>query len=111
MVRTTCEILQFRKSKTLKFHRNFDENKLQLCEQLINVLDGIFMENQGVRFENELRNRTLVWKALKERARLICQNLDATIVVNWVILLGTAQNHVKTLILLEKMSKTGNSPN
>ena len=65
VVRTTCEILQFQKSKTLKFHRNFDENKLQLCEQLINILDGISMENQGVQFANEVRNRTLVWKAPK----------------------------------------------
>ena len=62
VVRMTCEIQQFQKSKTLKFHHNFDENKLQLCEHLINVLDGISMENQGVRFENELRNPTLIWK-------------------------------------------------
>ena len=65
MVRTTCEILQFRKSKTLKFHHNFDENKLQLCEQLIDILDGISMQNQGFQFKNSLRNRTLVWKAPK----------------------------------------------
>ena len=70
MVHMTCETLQFQKSKTLKFHRNFDENKLQLCEQLINVLDGISMENQEVRFENELQNRTLVWKAPKVKTAI-----------------------------------------
>ena len=46
----------------------------------------------------------------KERAKPICQNLDATIVVKWVILHGTAQSPARTLILLKKMSKTGNSP-
>ena len=29
-------------------------------------------------------------RTIKERARPICQKLDAIIVVNWVILLGTA---------------------
>ena len=50
-------------------------------------------------------------RTVKERARLICQKLNVIIVENWVISLETAQSHAKTLILLEKMSKTGNSPN
>ena len=50
-------------------------------------------------------------KDSKGEARLIFEKLDATIVVNWVILLGTAQSHSKMLILLEKMSETGNLPN
>ena len=47
---------------------------------------------------------------IKERARLICQKLDAIIVVNWDILHGTARSPVIMLILLKKMSKTGNLP-
>ena len=43
-----------------------------------------------------------------ERARLICQKLNVIIAEKWVILLGTARSHAKTLILLEKMSKTEN---
>ena len=50
-------------------------------------------------------------RTVKERARPICQKLNVIIVEKWVILLRTAQRHAKTLILLEKMSKTGNSPN
>ena len=50
-------------------------------------------------------------RTVKERARPICQSLDGTIVVNWVILLRTARNHAKILILLEKMGETGNSLN
>ena len=45
---------------------------------------------------------------IKERVRLICQKLDATIAVNWDILHGTTQSPARTLILLEKLSKTGN---
>ena len=37
--------------------------------------------------------------------------LDAIIAVNLDILHGTAQSPVRMLILLEKMSKTGNLPN
>ena len=61
--------------------------------------------------KSEKRRHKNLKRTVKERARLICQKLDATIMVNWVILLGTAQNHTKMLTLLEKMSKTGNSPN
>ena len=50
-------------------------------------------------------------RTVKERARLICQKLNVMIAEKWVILHGTAQSHAKMLILLEKMSKTGNSPN
>ena len=59
----------------------------------------------------EKRKHRNLKRTVKERARLICHKLDAIIVVNWVILLRASRNHVKTLILLEKMSKTGNSPN
>ena len=37
--------------------------------------------------------------------------LNVIIVEKWVVLLGTARNHAKMLILLKKMSKTGDSPN
>ena len=50
-------------------------------------------------------------RIVRERARPICQNLNVIIVEKWVILLGTARSHVKTLILLEKVSKTENSAN
>ena len=56
------------------------------------------------------RHRNLK-RTVKERARPICQKLNAIIAEKWVILIRTAQSHVKTLILLEKMSKTVNSPN
>ena len=47
---------------------------------------------------------------IKERERLICRKLDATIVVKWDIWHGTTRSPARMLILLEKMSKTGNSP-
>ena len=46
----------------------------------------------------------------KGKKRLICQKLDATIVVNLDILHRTSQSPTRMLILLEKMSETGNSP-
>ena len=61
--------------------------------------------------KSEERRHKNLKRTVKERARPICQKLGAITVVNWVILLGTAQSHAKTLILLEKISKTGNSPN
>ena len=61
--------------------------------------------------KSEKRRHKNLKRKVKERERLICQKLGAIIVVNWVIFLGTAQSHAKMLILLEKMSKTGNSPN
>ena len=61
--------------------------------------------------KSEKRRHKNLKRTVKERARPICQKLDAIIVVNWVILLRTAQSHAKTLMLLEKMSKTGNLPN
>ena len=68
-------------------------------------------QKDGSKDKSEKRRHKNLKRTVKERARLICQNLDATIVVNWVIFLRTAQSHAKMLILLEKMSKTGNSPN
>ena len=50
-------------------------------------------------------------RTIKESSRPICQKLNAIIVEKWVILLETARSHAKMLILLEKMNKTGNSPN
>ena len=40
--------------------------------------------------KSDKRRRKNLKMTVKERARLICQNLDAIIVVNWVILLRTA---------------------
>ena len=50
------------------------------------------------------RHRNLK-RTIKERARQICQKLNAIITEKWVILPGTARNLAKTLILLEKVSK------
>ena len=50
-------------------------------------------------------------RTVKERAKPICQKINVIIVEKWVILLRTARCHTKMLILLKKMSKTGNSPN
>ena len=50
-------------------------------------------------------------RIVREKERLICQKLNVIIAEKWVILLGTARNHTKMLILLEKMSRTKNSAN
>ena len=50
------------------------------------------------------RHRNLK-RTVKERARQTCLKLNAIIVEKWVILPRTARNLVKTLILLEKVSK------
>ena len=47
----------------------------------------------------------------KERAKEICQKLNAIIAEKWVILPGTAQNLAKMPILLEKVSKIETSEN
>ena len=56
--------------------------------------------------KSEKRRHKNLKRTVKERARPICQKLNVIIVEKWVILLGTAQSHAKTLILLKKMSKT-----
>ena len=50
-------------------------------------------------------------KDSKGKGKTDMSKLNAIIVEKWVIMLRTARSHVETLILLEKMSKTGNSPN
>ena len=50
-------------------------------------------------------------RMVKERAKEICQKLNAIIVEKWVILPGTARNLAKTPILLEKVSKIASSEN
>ena len=56
------------------------------------------------------RHRNLK-RTVKERARQICQKLNAIIAEKWVILPGTARNLAKTPILLEKVSKIETSEN
>ena len=56
------------------------------------------------------RHRNLK-RTVKERARQICQKLNAIIAEKWVILPGTARNLEKTLILLEKVSRIETSEN
>ena len=62
------------------------------------------------RINLEKRRHRRLKGTIKERARLICQKLDAINVVNLDILHGTAQSPTRMLILLEKMSKRGNLP-
>ena len=50
-------------------------------------------------------------RIVKKWTRPICQNLNVIFAEKWVILLGTARSNAKTIILLEKMSKTENSAN
>ena len=50
-------------------------------------------------------------RMVKERARQICQKLNAIIAEKWVILPGTARNLAKTPILLEKVSRIKTSEN
>ena len=64
---------------------------------------------KGSKDKSEKRRHRRLKGTIKERVRLICQNLNVIIVVKWDILHGTAQSPVRMLILLEKMSKTGNS--
>ena len=56
------------------------------------------------------RHRNLK-RTVKERARQICQKLNAIIGEKWVTLPGTARNLTKTPILLEKVSKIETSEN
>ena len=47
-------------------------------------------KKEGSKDKSEKRRHKNLKRTVKERARLVCQNLDATIAVNWVILLRTA---------------------
>ena len=47
-------------------------------------------QKEGSKDKSEKRRHKNLKRTVKERARSICQKLDATIVVNWVILLRTA---------------------
>ena len=47
----------------------------------------------------------------KGKGKTDMSKINVTIAEKWVIFLGTARSHAKTLILLEKMSKTENSAN
>ena len=67
-------------------------------------------QKKGPKGKIENRRCKRLKGTIEERERLICQNLDAIIAVNLDILHRTAQSPARTLILLEKMSKTGNSP-
>ena len=67
-------------------------------------------QKKGPKGKTGKRRRKRLKGTIKERERLICQKLDATIAVNLDILHVTAQSPVRMLILLEKMSKTGNLP-
>ena len=83
------------------------------------IVESLDTKQQIVPTRKVIKNRALKTNLKKTRHKNLkrtvqdryVKNLDAIIVVNWVILLGTARNHTKMLILLEKMSKTGNSPN
>ena len=61
-------------------------------------------QKEGSKDKSEKRrHKNLKW-TVKERARPICQKLNVIIAEKCVILLGTAQSHAKTLILLKIMS-------
>ena len=64
-------------------------------------------QKKGPKGKTEKRRRKRLKGTIKERERLICLELNATIVVNLDILHGTAQSRTRMLILLKKMSKTG----
>ena len=66
-------------------------------------------QKKGPKDKPEKKETQRLKGTIKERVRLICQKLDATIAEEWDILHGTAQSPARMLILLEKMSKTGNS--
>ena len=60
---------------------------------------------KGSKEKFEKRRHKNLKRTVKKRSIPKSQKLDAIIVVNWVIFLRTARNHVKMLILLKKMSK------
>ena len=67
-------------------------------------------QKKGPKDESEKRRDKRLKGTTMERVSPICQKLNATIAVKWVILHRTARSPMETLILLKIMSKTGNSP-
>ena len=67
-------------------------------------------QKKGPKGKTEKRRRKRLKGTIKERERQICLELNATIVENLDSLHETAQSPARTLILLKKMSKTGNPP-
>ena len=98
-----------------KGHKNSLKDNVAIVERLDTrqqiVLTRKASKKKTLKTNLTKRRHKNLKRTIKERVRPICQNLSAIIVVKWVILLETARSHAKTLILLEKMIKTGNSPN
>ena len=95
-----------------KGHKNSSKDNVAIVESL-DTKQRIALTRKAARkrvqrINLKKRRHKRLKGTTKERVSLICQKIDATIVVKWVILHRTAQSHVRTLILLKKMSKTGN---